>query len=58
MCEKYPCKPIQVLGERYPTLIQDGKRLQKVDLEKWMEEQEERAKRGVIYADIRYPQHT
>ncbi|MEM3700359.1 MAG: hypothetical protein QXL57_05785 [Candidatus Bathyarchaeia archaeon] len=45
---------IKSLAEHYPTLIQDGKRLQKVSIEKWIREQEERAKRGVVYADIRY----
>jgi hypothetical protein len=49
---------IQSLAEHYPTLIQDGKRLQKIGLEKWVKEQEERAKRGVVYADIRYPWKT
>ncbi|MBO3809072.1 MAG: DUF3795 domain-containing protein [Candidatus Brockarchaeota archaeon] len=53
-CEQYPCKHIQALAEHYPTLIQDGKRLQKIGLEKWVEEQERRAKRGFTYADIRY----
>jgi len=54
-CKEYPCKHIQALAEHYPTLIQDGKRLQKVGLEKWIEEQEQRAKRGFVYADVRYP---
>lgn len=53
-CEKYPCTLIEALAEHYPTLIQDGKRLQKIGLERWIEEQEERAKRGFVYADIRY----
>lgn len=57
-CREYPCTFIQSLAEHYPTLIQDGKRLQKIGLEKWVEEQEERAKRGVVYADIRYPWKT
>ena len=57
-CREYPCKLIQNLAEHYPTLIQDGKRLQKIGLEKWVKEQDERAKRGVVYADIRYPWKT
>ena len=57
-CKEYPCKLIQNLAEHYPTIIQDGKRLQKISLEKWVKEQEERAKRGVVYADIRYPWKT
>ncbi len=54
-CKEYPCILIQELAEHYPTLIQDGKHLQKIGLEKWVQEQCERAKRGVVYADIRYP---
>ena len=57
-CKEYPCKLIQNLAEHYPTVIQDGKRLQKIGLEKWVKEQEERVKRGVVYADIRYPWKT
>jgi len=57
-CKDYPCTLIQSLAEHYPTLIQDGKRLQKIGLEKWVKEQEERAKHGVVYADIRYPWKT
>jgi len=57
-CEEYPCTLIQSLAEHYPTLIQDGKRLQKIGLAAWVKEQEERAKRGAVYADIRYPWKT
>ena len=57
-CKEYPCKLIQALAEHYPTIIQDGKHLQKIGLEKWVKEQEERAKRSVVYADIRYPWKT
>lgn len=57
-CKEYPCKLIQNLAEHYPTIIQDGKRLQKIGLEKWVKEQDERVKRGVVYADIRYPWKT
>jgi hypothetical protein len=54
-CKEYPCQHIQALAEHYPTLIQDGRRLQKIGIEKWIIEQERRAKRGFAYADIRYP---
>jgi hypothetical protein len=53
-CKNYPCMLIQSLSEHYPTLIQDGKRLQMVGIEKWVKEQEKRVERGVVYADIRY----
>ncbi len=57
-CKEYPCQQIQALADRYPTLIQDGKRLQKIGIEKWVIEQERRVKRGFAYADIRYPRET
>lgn len=57
-CKEYPCALIQNLAKHYPTLIQDGKRLQEVGLEKWVEQQEERVRRSVVYADIRYPWRT
>jgi hypothetical protein len=57
-CKEYPCSLVTKLAEYYPTLIQDGKRLQKIGLEAWVKEQEERAKRGVVYADIRIPWRT
>jgi hypothetical protein len=54
-CEDYPCDHINNLGEHYVTMIQDGLRLRKIGLEAWVVEQEERAKRGVVYADTRIP---
>jgi hypothetical protein len=57
-CKEYPCQLITTLAEHYPTVIQDGKRLQKIGLENWVKEQEERAKRGVVYADTRIPWRT
>jgi len=54
-CKEYPCQHIQELAEHYPSLIQDGKRLQRIGIEKWISEQEQRAKRGFCYADLRYP---
>jgi hypothetical protein len=56
-CKEYPCELIENFSERYPLLIKDGKRMQKLGIEKWIEEQEQRAKRGFAYADIRYSQH-
>lgn len=54
LCKEYPCVKIETLAERYPILIQDGKKMQKVGTEKWIEEQENRVKRGLVYADLRY----
>lgn len=53
-CKKFPCALIEDLAGHYPVLIQDGERMQEIGLEKWVKEQEERAKCGVVYADIRY----
>lgn len=55
-CNEYPCRHIRALAAKYPTLIQDGKRLRRIGIEKWVIEQEQRVKRGFAYADIRYPQ--
>lgn len=53
-CSDFPCAHIEALGTRYPTLIADNRRLQTVGLEQWLDEQKERTRRGVCYADIRY----
>ncbi len=53
-CSDFPCDHIEALGARYPTLIADNRRLQAVGLEQWLSEQQERARRGFVYADIRY----
>jgi len=53
-CPDFPCPRIKALGAIYPTLLADNRRLQAVGLEQWLAEMEERARRGVVYADIRY----
>jgi hypothetical protein len=53
-CPDFPCHHVEALGARYPTLIADNRRLQAVGLEQWLAEQRERARRGVVYADLRY----
>ena len=54
-CEEYPCSRFDGLAKRYPTLLADGKRQKEIGLEKWIAEQEDRAKTGFCYADIRCP---
>jgi hypothetical protein len=54
-CEDYPCDHVNKLAEYYVTMIQDGSRLRKIGLVAWVEEQEERVQRGVVYADTRIP---
>jgi hypothetical protein len=53
LCEEYPCKRVLEIAKGYPTLIADGKRMQEIGLEAWVQEQEERAKTGFAYVDIR-----
>jgi hypothetical protein len=53
-CPDFPCGRVEALGARYPMLLTDNRRLQTVGLEQWLAEQEERTRRGVVYADIRY----
>jgi hypothetical protein len=53
-CPDFPCKHVEALAARYPTLIADNVRMKVVGLEQWLIEQKERARRGVVYADIRY----
>ena len=52
-CEEYPCQNVLVLSKGYPTLIADGRRMRESGLEAWIREQEERAKTGFAYVDIR-----
>jgi hypothetical protein len=55
LCPDFPCSHVEGLAARYPTLIADNRRMQVVGMECWLSEQEERARRGVVYADTRYP---
>lgn len=55
-CEEYPCKRLMGIAKGYPTLIADGNRIREIGIETWIQEQEERAKTGFAYGDIRcYP---
>jgi|Deesub1362A_J573_1020465.scaffolds.fasta_scaffold22679_2 hypothetical protein len=48
-----PC--IGTLGKSHPALIPDGRRLKQIGVGQRVAEQEERARRGVVYADPRCP---
>jgi hypothetical protein len=48
------CAQKSRIPKRASQLRAHGKRMQKVGIEKWVKEQEERVKREVVYADIRY----
>jgi len=56
-CPDLPCEHIEALAATYPILIADNRRIQAVGLAQWLLEQQERARRGVVYADIRYRSH-
>lgn len=53
LCNEFPCHRINELARGYITLIPDGKRLKEKGIDAWIDEQEERAKTGFAYADIR-----
>ena len=55
LCPEYPCEMIKVIAEHNPTLIHDGMRMRRIGIERWIEEQEERRRRGFVYTDIRIP---
>ena len=52
-CDDYPCHRIEALGQGYPTLVADGRRMRTLGLDRWIEEQEARRATGFAYADIR-----
>ena len=52
-CEDYPCERIRGIAKGYVTLLADAERMRAIGLEKWIAEQEERAKTGFAYVDIR-----
>ena len=55
-CDEFPCHRIEGLAEGYPTVISDSRRMKKIGIEKWVEEQKKRAETGFCYSDIRcYP---
>jgi len=55
-CEEYPCKRVLGIAKGYPTLLADGERMREIGMDAWVREQEERAKTGFAYVDIRcYP---
>jgi hypothetical protein len=46
---------IENYNKVYPITIEDGERLKEIGLEAWVKEQEERAKKGFIYAHMKIP---
>lgn len=53
-CDDYPCRSIERLAQRYPLLIPDGKRMIEIGYSRWIDEAEERGRRGFCYSDSRY----
>lgn len=52
-CEEYPCRRIHAIAEGYPTLLSESKRIKKIGIDAWIEEQKQRAETGFAYVDIR-----
>jgi hypothetical protein len=57
-CTDFPCAEIERLGGIYATLLADNRRLRAVGMEQWRREQDERVRRGFVYADVRYRAET
>ena len=55
LCAGYPCARLNIL-ENYPLRAAYGKRMQVIGIEQWAAEQEARARRGLAYADVRFPE--
>lgn len=54
-CSDFPCDRVKKLGKVYPTLIPDGRRLKRIGLAAWIQEQNQRGATGFAHADIRCP---
>ena len=57
-CKEWPCDRIKGLAAGYVSLIPDSERLKRIGVDKWLEEQEARAKTGFCYCDIRCHPYT
>ena len=55
LCAEYPCARLAIL-KNYPLRAADGQRIHVIGINQWADEQEERAKCGFTYADIRWPE--
>jgi hypothetical protein len=53
-CEEYPCCNFEFLIRQYPALLGDGEKLKEMGIDAWLEEQEERCKRGYCFSEGRY----
>jgi hypothetical protein len=53
LCAEYPCDKIKLFAKSEPTLLFDGERMKEIGLEKWIDEQEDRRRRGFSYDDVR-----
>lgn len=51
-CKEFPCEKILMLHKSTPTLLHDAERIKTIGLDKWVEEQEERLKKGFSYYHI------
>ncbi|MCK4413305.1 MAG: DUF3795 domain-containing protein [Candidatus Eisenbacteria sp.] len=55
-CDDYPCEHFGML-RAYVNLMADNERKREIGLERWIEEQEERADTGFVYSDVRLPDY-
>jgi hypothetical protein len=53
LCADYPCIQLDIL-KNYPLRPADGQRMQAIGIERWIAEQEARAKCGFAYTDVRF----
>lgn len=53
LCDEHSCHRVRGIAGGYPTLLADGARMKERGLEAWIAAQEQRAKTGFAYADIR-----
>jgi hypothetical protein len=53
LCDEYPCARIDVLAASETTMLHDGRRMRKLGIDAWVEEQEERRRRGFCYSEVR-----
>lgn len=51
-CDEYPCDRIEEMLSQFPALRDEHARLKELGVDAWLDEQGERAKRGLCYSEI------
>ena len=52
-CDEFPCDKVKMIAKGYTLLIPGGERMKEIGIDAWIAEQEQRAKTGFAYSDIR-----